>query len=104
MAILKPKEMAERLGVAVLTLQRWNNNGTLYKRIKYYQRKLAKKRVVNGKKATKTNNYVKTRDKLQRNYRKIANVQHDIIQKSTTELVINYDQIVIEDLDVKKCR
>ena len=29
MAILKPKEMAERLGVTVLTLQRWDNNGTL---------------------------------------------------------------------------
>ena len=29
MAMLKPKEMAERLGVTVLTLQRWDNNGTL---------------------------------------------------------------------------
>ena len=29
MAILRPKEMAERLGVTVLTLQRWDNNGTL---------------------------------------------------------------------------
>lgn len=29
MAILKPKEMAERSGVTVLTLQRWDNNGTL---------------------------------------------------------------------------
>ena len=29
MAILKPKEMAERLGVTVLTLQRWDNNGAL---------------------------------------------------------------------------
>ncbi len=27
MAILKPKEMAERSSVTVLTLQRWNNNG-----------------------------------------------------------------------------
>ena len=60
--------------------------------------------MVNGNKATKTNNYVKTRAKLQRDYRKVANIQHDIIQKFTTELVINYDQIVIEDLDVKKCR
>ena len=29
MAILKPKEIAERLGVTVLTLQRWDNNGAL---------------------------------------------------------------------------
>ena len=79
-----------------------SNLKRLYKRIKYYQRKLAKKRVVNGKKATQTSNYVKTRAKLQRDYRKVANIQHDIIQKVTTELVTNYDQVVIEDLDVKK--
>ena len=29
MSILKPKEMAKLLGVTVLTLQRWDNNGTL---------------------------------------------------------------------------
>lgn len=29
MAILKTKEIAERSGVTVLTLQRWDNNGTL---------------------------------------------------------------------------
>ena len=29
MAILKPKEMAERLGVTDSNLQRWDNNGTL---------------------------------------------------------------------------
>ena len=29
MAILKTKEIAERSGVNVLTLQRWDNNGTL---------------------------------------------------------------------------
>ena len=79
-----------------------NNLKRLYKRIKYYQRKLAKKRVVNGKKANKTSNYVKTRAKLQRDYRKVASIQHDIIQKFTTELVTNYDQTIIEDLDVKK--
>ena len=39
---------------------------------------------------------------MQRDYRKVANIQHDIVQKFTTELVNNYDQIVIEDLDVKR--
>ncbi len=28
MTMLKPKEMAERLGVTVRTLQKWDNNGT----------------------------------------------------------------------------
>ena len=40
--------------------------------------------------------------KLQRDYRKIANIQNDLLQKFTTKLVNNYDQIVIEDLAVKK--
>lgn len=79
-----------------------NHLRKLYKRIKHYQRQLARKRVVNGKKATQSHNYVKTRAKLQRDYRKVANIQHDIIHKFTTQLVNDYDQIVIEDLDVKK--
>ncbi len=74
----------------------------LYKRIKHYQRALARKRVVNGKRATKSNNYVKTRAKLQRDYRKVANIQHDIMLKFTTKLVTQYDKIVIEDLAVKE--
>ena len=74
----------------------------LYERIKLYQCQLARKRVVNGKKATKSNNYVATKAKLQRDYRKVANIQHDIVQKFTTKLVNSYDKIVIEDLDVRK--
>ena len=79
-----------------------NNLKFLYKRIKHYQRQLARKRVANGKKATQSNNYVKTRAKLQRDYRRVANIQHDIIQKFTTTLVNNYDKIAIEDLAVKE--
>ncbi|WP_172573937.1 transposase, partial [Ligilactobacillus agilis] len=79
-----------------------NNLKALYKRIKHYQRLLARKRVANGKKATQTNNYVKTRAKLQRDYRRVANIQHDIVQKFTTMLVNNYDRIVSEDLAVKQ--
>ena len=74
----------------------------LYKRIRHYQRQLARKRTVNGKKAIQSNNYVKTRAKLQRDYRRVANIQHDIIQKFTTKLVTDYDKIVIEDLAVKQ--
>ena len=74
----------------------------LYKRIKHYQRQLARKRVVNGRKATQSHNYVKTRAKLQRDYRKVANIQHDIVHKFTTKLVSDYDKIAIENLAVKK--
>ncbi|MBN3461685.1 transposase, partial [Lactobacillus acidophilus] len=69
----------------------------LYKRIKHYQRMLARKREVNGKLATKSNNYYAVRIKLQRDYRKVANIQNDLLQQFTTKLVDNYDQIVIED-------
>lgn len=74
----------------------------LYKRIKHYQRMLARKREINGKLAIKSNNYLAVRIKLQRDYRKIANIQNDLLQKFTTKLVNNYDQIVIEDLAVKE--
>lgn len=74
----------------------------LYKRIKHYQRMLARKREINGKLAIKSNNYLAVRIKLQRDYRKIANIPNDLLQKFTTKLVNNYDQIVIEDLAIKK--
>ena len=74
----------------------------LYKRIKHYQRMLARKREINGKLAIKSNNYLAVRIKLQRDYRKIANIQNDLLQKFTTKLVNNYDQIVIEDLAIQK--
>lgn len=74
----------------------------LYKRIKHYQRMLARKREVNGKSAVKSNNYFAVRTKLQRDYRKVANIQNDLLQKFTTNLVDDYDQIVIEDLAVKE--
>ena len=74
----------------------------LYKRIKHYQRMLARKREVNGKLATKSNNYYAVRAKLQRDYRKVANIQNDLLQKFTAKLIDNYDQIVIEDLAVKE--
>ena len=79
-----------------------NHLKKLYKRIKHYQRQLARKRVVNGRKATQSHNYVKTRAKLQRDYRKVANIQHDIVHKFTTKLVSDYDKIAIENLAVKK--
>ena len=58
--------------------------------------------MANGKKATQANNYVKTRAELQRGYRRVANIQHDIVQEFTTMLVNNYDRIVSEDLAAKQ--
>ena len=66
----------------------------LYNRIKHYQKMLARKKP--GSK-----NYNEVRTKLQRDYTKVTNIQHDIIHKFTTKIVSNYDTIVIEDLDVK---
>lgn len=74
----------------------------LYKRIKHYQKQLARKRRVNGKLATQSRNYQVMRTKLQRDYHRVANIQHDLIQKFTTQLVQNNQKIVIEDLAVKK--
>ena len=74
----------------------------LYRRIKHYQRMLARKREINGELAINSNNYLAVRNKLQRDYRKVVNIQNDILQKFTTKLVNNYDQIVIEDLAVKR--
>lgn len=66
----------------------------LYNRIKHYQKMLARKK-------PGSINYNEVRTKLQRDYTKVTNLQHDIIHKFTTSLVENYDTIVIEDLDVK---
>ena len=74
----------------------------LYRRIKHYQRMLARKREINGELAINSNNYLAVRNKLQRDYRKVVNIKNDILQKFTTKLVNNYDQIVIEDLAVKR--
>ena len=74
---------------------------TLYAQIKYYQRLLARKRKVNSKKATQSNQYFKARTKLQKCYKRVTNIQNDLLHKFTTEIYQNYDTVVIEDLDVQ---
>ena len=73
----------------------------LYGQIKHYQRLLARKRKVNGKKATQSKQYFKVRTKLQKCYKRVANIQNDLLHKFTTNIYHNYDTAVIEDLDVK---
>ena len=74
----------------------------LYSDVKHYQRKLARKQKENGKNAIQSKSYQKTRDKLQRTYSRIQNIQNDILHKFTTMLYTEYDKVVIEDLSVKK--
>lgn len=73
----------------------------LYVQIKHYQRLLARKRQVNGKNATQSNQYFKVRTKLQRCYKRVANIQNDLLHKFTTMIYHEYDTVVIEDLDVR---
>ena len=73
----------------------------LYAQIKHYQRLLARKRKVNGKRATQSNQYFKVRTKLQKYYKRVTNIQNDLLHKFTTMIYHQYDVIVIEDLDVR---
>ena len=73
----------------------------LYEQIKHYQRMLARKRKVNGKKATQSNQYFEVRTKLQRCYKRVTAIQNDLLHKFTTEIYHRYDTVVIEDLDVQ---
>lgn len=84
----------------------------LYEKIAHYQCVLANKRECVKKHYKKrhqkidkskwqTNNYDKIRLKLRRAYKRVYNIQHNIVQQYTTYLVKNHDDIYIEKLDVK---
>lgn len=73
----------------------------LYKRVRHYQRILARKRQRNPR-ATQSKGYQVTRTKLQRTYERIANIQKDLLHKFTTDLYQQFDTVVIEDLNVKQ--
>lgn len=73
----------------------------LYTQIKHYQRLLARKRKVNGKTATRSKQYFEVRTKLQRCYKRVTNIQNDLLHKFTTKIYHNYDTVVIEDLNVQ---
>lgn len=75
---------------------------TLYETIRHYQRILARKRKVHPTTYFTSHNYQKVKTKLQKAYTRVAAIQNDILHQFTTRLVRDYDQIVIEDLDVQK--
>ena len=66
---------------------------TLYTRVSVYQRILSRKKYT-------SNNYRKVRTKLQRTYLDIYNIQHDFLQKLTTNIIKDYQYIAIEGLNV----
>lgn len=73
----------------------------LYNRVKHYHRVLDRKRLENPD-YKNSKGYQATRAKLQATYERIRNIQDDLLHKFTTSLFVNYDTVVIEDLDVKK--
>ena len=73
----------------------------LYAQIAFYQKRLARKRKVNGKNASDSKSYTVMIAKLQALYEKATAIQKDLLHKFTTRLYREYDTIVIEDLDVK---
>lgn len=73
----------------------------LYNKVNYYQRALARKRLESSD-YKNSKGYQATRTKLQATYERIRNIQDDLLHKFTTSLFVNYDTLVIEDLDVKK--
>ena len=73
----------------------------LYAQIAFYQKRLARKRKVNGQKASDSKSYTVMRAKLQALYENATAIQNDLLHKFTTYLYRTYDTIVIEDLDVK---
>lgn len=72
----------------------------LYAKVRTYQRQLARKRNVN-KNYRNSKSYQATRAKLQATYKRIRDVQNDLLHKFTTDLYRQNDTVVIEDLDIK---
>lgn len=70
-----------------------------YRRITHYQRMLARKRLENPRNF-KTKRYTKVRTKLRRDYQKVSNLQKDILNQFTHQIVSTYSEIHIEDLNV----
>ena len=71
-----------------------------YQRITYYQKALARKRLANPRNF-QTKRYTAVKTKLRRDYQKVSELQNDILQKFTSDIVQNYNEIHIEDLNVR---
>ena len=80
------------------------SNGTKIKNhrfLKHYEIILAENQKYLSRKTKKSNRYEKQRLKVARIYEKITNSRMDLIHKTTTSLIKQFDTIYLEDLNVK---
>ena len=80
------------------------SNGTKIKNhrfLKHYERILAENQKYLSRKTKGSNRYEKQRLKVARIYEKITNSRMDLIHKTTTNLINQFDTIYLEDLNVK---
>ena len=80
------------------------SNGTKIKNhrfLKHYERILAINQKYLSRKTKQSNRYEKQRLKVARIYEKITNSRMDLIHKTTTNLINQFDTIYLEDLNVK---
>lgn len=80
------------------------SNGTKIKNhrfLKHYERLLKLNQQSLSRKTIKSNRYEKQRIKVARIHEKITNSRMDLIHKTTTNLIKQFDTIYLEDLNVK---
>jgi putative transposase len=80
------------------------SNGTKIKNhrfLKHYERILKLNQQSLSRKTSKSNRYEKQRIKVARIHEKITNSRMDLIHKTTTNLIKQFDTIYLEDLNVK---
>jgi putative transposase len=80
------------------------SNGTKIKNhrfLKHYQHQLKLNQQSLSRKTKQSNRYEQQRIKVARIYEKITNSRQDLIQKTTTNLIKNFDIIYLEDLNIK---
>ena len=80
------------------------SNGTKIKNhrfLKHYERSLKLNQQSLSRKTSKSVRYEQQRIKVARIYEKITNSRQDLIQKTTTNLIKNFDIIYLEDLNIK---
>ena len=80
------------------------SNGTKIKNhrfLKHYERQLKLNQQSLSRKVIKSNRYEKQRLKVARIHEKITNSRMDLIHKTTTNLIKQFDTIYLEDLNIK---
>ena len=80
------------------------SNGTKIKNhgfLRHYQHQLKLNQQSLSRKTIKSTRYEQQRIKVARIYEKITNSRQDLIQKTTTNLIKNFDIIYLEDLNIK---